>query len=302
MADLGLAIQTNGTILNDEWLAAFSDFDISIGVSIDGDRAAQDRYRLDRHGKSTFAKTVANLERLRKWAESDPRRMPSTITVLDRANDYRDVYRFLRGLGICRMSFLLPDRNAEDPDGVLQSETIPYGDALLEIFESWLSEDDPNVYVRFISDALTHFDIHEALPPRDVVVPSGKKRVQIIVARSDGTVAVDDTFLPALGWYSETPSVAISSASLRDFLSRDVFSTIERATSTLPTACRTCQWREVRRGGDLENRWSQERGFDNPSAYCSAYKRLYAGMCHDLAAQGYPLDVLRDRFEYEEAT
>lgn len=301
VADLGFAIQTNGTILNDAWLAMFTEFDIAVGVSIDGDRVAHDRYRLDRHGRSTFDATMANLRRFQAWAAGDPRKLPSTISVIDSANDYRRVYSFLRGLGIMRMSFLLPDRNAEDPDGTLQSITAPYGKALLDIFEAWLDEDDPEVYVRFISEALAYFDIHEVLPPEQARHRGRtKKRVQIVVARSDGTVAVDDTYLPALAWYSQTPTAAISEVSLREFLSQRAFATIEQVSTTLPTACRSCQWRAVCRGGDIENRWSAARAFDNPSAYCAAYKTLLAGICRSLTARGYPSEILRERFDFQE--
>jgi uncharacterized protein len=303
LADLGFAIQTNGTILNDAWLALFAEFDIAVGVSIDGDRVAHDRYRLDRHGRSTFDATMANLRRFQAWAAGDPRKLPSTISVIDSANDYRRIYRFLRGLGITRMSFLLPDRNAEDPDGTLQSITAPYGKALLDIFQAWLDEDDPDVYVRFISEALAYFDIHDVPPPESTQHEGRtKKRVQIVVARSDGTVAVDDTYLPALAWYSQTPTAALTEVSLRQFLSHAAFGTIEQVNATLPTACQSCQWKAMCRGGDLENRWSAARGFDNPSAYCSAYKTLFAGICRNLTAAGYPPEILRQRFDFQECS
>lgn len=304
-ADVRFAIQTNGTILNDEWLAIFDDFDVTVGVSIDGDRAAHDRYRLDRRGRSTFDATVATMRQLREWSAGDPRRMPSTISVLDSANDYRQVYAFLRSLDIQRLSFLLPDRNNDNPRGDLDDVIAPYGQALLDIFASWLAEDDPNVYIKFVHKALGYFDIRarsatDGSTPRDG--SRTRKAFQVIVARSDGTVSIDDSYIPALTWYAEAPTVSIREASLRKFLSRRIFMEIEEASSTLPTGCGTCQWRQMCRGGDLENRWSSARGFDNPSVYCSAYKTLFSGMCQLLAANGYPRDVLRERFDFQESS
>lgn len=45
---LSFNIQTNGTILTDEWLSALCTHRVHVGVSIDGDRAANDRFRIDR--------------------------------------------------------------------------------------------------------------------------------------------------------------------------------------------------------------------------------------------------------------
>lgn len=105
-----------------------------------------------------------------------------------------------------------------------------------------------------------------------------------------------------LTWYAEAPTVAIGESSLRQFLSRRVFTEIEEASSTLPTTCRPHQWRQMCRAGDLEKRWSSARGFDNPSVYGSAYTTLFSGMCRLLAANGYPRDVLRESFNFQESS
>ena len=258
VAELSFGIQTNGTILSDAWLSIFREHAVRVGVSIDGDRAAHDRYRLDHRGRSTFDRTEAILKRLAVWADGDPRLLPATISVLDRHNDYRHIYEYLRGLDVRWMNFLLPDRNADDLS-LGANGSAGYGKSMLEIFEAWLTEDDPSVYIKFCQKALAFFQIFAPVETADgSVVPTfpptrRKKTYQIIVARSDGTLAVDDLYIPALSWYEKTPVYSVREHSLREFLADEIFHEIEAEEAALPSGCTSCRWRKICGGGDLEN-------------------------------------------------
>ena len=292
VADLAFSVQTNGTILNDQWLETFRRHQVGVGVSIDGMGADHDRHRLDHRGRSTFALTESNIKALVDSAHSDAARLPSTISVLDHSVDYRETYAYLRGLRIQSMSFLLPDRSADDKE--FRSSALPaaYGDRLFELFEAWFIEDNPAIQIRFIDEALKHFRV--GIPPGPI--SKRRKNVQILIVRSDGTVVLDDSYIPALKWYSTAPVYAITSSTVREVLSDPVFLRIEELTRDLPRDCRSCRWREMCRGGDLENRYSCETGFDNPSVYCDTYKTFYVKLCELLQCQGYPAEEIDRRF------
>jgi uncharacterized protein len=51
-------LQTNGTLLNDEWCEFFSENEFLIGLSIDGPREMHDLYRVDKGGQPTFDKVM----------------------------------------------------------------------------------------------------------------------------------------------------------------------------------------------------------------------------------------------------
>ena len=291
---LGFSIQTNGTILNDAWLDVFATHGVNIGVSIDGDRQANDRFRRDHRDRSTFDRVERNLRRLMDWAGDDPRRRPSTISVLDWRNDYRAIYHYLRGLGVRHMSFLLPDRSLDDGFSGADETARRYGQALSEIFDAWLAEDDPNISVRQIRELVHHFQIrHEPAPPADPDFAA----YQIVVMQSDGTASVNDSYIPALDWYRQAPSRRVDEASLREFLGQPVFAEIARMARSPAERCRSCMWVGVCRGGDLENRFSRANGFDNPSAYCDAYQAYFEHACGRLLAAGYPVETMRARLE-----
>ena len=85
-------LQTNGTLLNDEWGAFLRDNRFLVGLSIDGPQELHDRFRVDKGGQPTFNKVFAAGQLLHKY------KVPfNTLTVVNRINARKplDVYRFL---------------------------------------------------------------------------------------------------------------------------------------------------------------------------------------------------------------
>ncbi|ALJ15882.1 hypothetical protein ATM17_24205 [Sphingopyxis macrogoltabida] len=292
VATLSLAIQTNGVLLDERWTDRFIEHAVGVGISIDGPQAANDRFRLDKRGRSTFQRSEDAIRRL-VAARPYGAPLPSTISVLHSANDYRDIYHYLRDLGVEELNFLLPDRNVDDTAFRASDEAADYGRCLSEIFDAWLAEDNQAVRIKFIDQTMVHF---RANVTPGAIFRRGRKSNQVVIARSDGTVAIDDSYIPALDWYSRAPVRPMATHSLRDFLGNPIFQEIETTANSIPTGCRDCRWRDMCRGGDLENRFSAASGFDNPSVYCGAYKGLYATVCQRLVEGGYPAHLVTEKF------
>ncbi len=301
IVDLSFSIQTNGTILTEEWLTALCTHRVHVGVSLDGDRLAHDRFRLDRRGRSTFEKTEGNLKTLVNVARHSSADIgPSTISVLDYRNDYDAIYKYLRSLGIRRMSFLLPDRSFDQGFGNSGESARGYGEALFQIFKAWMTEDDSGVYIRFVSEILQHLQarkVEVAKPSGDSDAadsqPTKKWGNQILIVHSDGRVSLSDSYIPALSWYHGTPACSIHDSSLREFMRNSIFDDIEHAMMSLSPKCRRCEWKRICRGGDLENRYSTKNGFDNPSVYCEGYLWFFKNACDLLVANGYPAERIQ---------
>ena len=86
-------MQTNGTLLDDEWAAFFKEHNFLIGISLDGPRQLHDVYRVDKGGKPTFDQVMRGLRLLQKHEVEF-----NVLTTVNRVNgDYPlEVYRFLR--------------------------------------------------------------------------------------------------------------------------------------------------------------------------------------------------------------
>jgi uncharacterized protein len=97
-------LQTNGTLLTDEWCLFLKQHGFLVGVSIDGPRDLHDTYRVDRKGGATFDDVMRGIGLLKKHGVRF-----NTLTVVNRQNAKRpvDVYRFLRNeVGSTYMQFI----------------------------------------------------------------------------------------------------------------------------------------------------------------------------------------------------
>jgi len=97
------AIQTNGTLLDDEWCEFLAANQFLVGLSIDGPAELHDKYRVDKRQQPTFATVMRGLELLKKHGVEF-----NTLTVVNRANSRQplEVYRFLKGIGSQFLQFI----------------------------------------------------------------------------------------------------------------------------------------------------------------------------------------------------
>ena len=86
-------VQTNATLLNDEWGAFFAEHGFLVGVSIDGPREVHDTYRVDKGGKGSFDRVMKGLAALQRTGVQW-----NALTTVHAASQDRgsEIYRFLR--------------------------------------------------------------------------------------------------------------------------------------------------------------------------------------------------------------
>lgn len=156
------SFQTNGVNLNDDWARFFKQHRFLVGISLDGDRAAHDRYRQTRRGKGCFDEVMAGLACLRRHRVDF-----NTLTVVNADNVVRplEIYHFLRRAGSRYMQFIpLVERRAARPDANGLTLVTPdfagecrvapwsvparaYGRFLNAIFDCWAQHDIGSVFV-----------------------------------------------------------------------------------------------------------------------------------------------------------
>ncbi len=171
------AIQTNGTLLDDEWGGFLAAHGFLVGISLDGPRELHDRYRVDKHGRPTYEAVMRGLSLLKKHGVEY-----NTLTVVHRDNSRRplDVYRFLREVGSGYIQFIpLVERPAatgtvagglalqgptSPQGGHGEAEVTPwsvaaadYGAFLVAIFDEWVRRDVGRVFVQLFDVALNRW-------------------------------------------------------------------------------------------------------------------------------------------------
>jgi len=155
-------MQTNGTLIDDEWAAFLAKHDFLVGISIDGPRDLHDAYRVDKGGRPTFDRVIQGLDRLKahgvRW---------NVLTTVHRANEHHglDVYRFLRDDLGAEFIQLIPIVERPSPGGIPTGNLVTersvspagYGQFLVEVFEEWVCRDVGRVYVQMFDSTLASF-------------------------------------------------------------------------------------------------------------------------------------------------
>lgn len=151
------ALQTNGTLLDDDWGAFLRENDFLVGISIDGPPALHDRYRVDKGGSPTFERVVKGLDRLKDHGVDW-----NVLTCVHAANGDHGarVYRFLRDeLGARFVQFIPVVERGGGAELVSERSVGPeqYGRFMIDVFEEWVRRDIGSVYVQAFDTALAHW-------------------------------------------------------------------------------------------------------------------------------------------------
>lgn len=149
-------LQTNATLIDDEWAEFLARHGFLVGVSIDGPRELHDAYRVDKGGKPTFDRVLRGLDALRRHGVEW-----NALTVVNAANAEHgtEVYRFLRddlGATFIQLIPIVEPR----ADGSVSERSVPaeaYGRFLIDVFDEWVRRDVGTVFVQSFDTALAHW-------------------------------------------------------------------------------------------------------------------------------------------------
>ena len=152
-------IQTNGTLLTDEWCELLARHRFLVGISIDGPPELHDRYRVDKRGGPTSDKVLRGLRLLQAHGVD-----VNVLCTVHAANQDRplDVYRYFRDeLGITFIQFI-PIVERENETGFQEGDTVTdrsvdpvaWGTFLGAVFDEWVVSDVGTVFVQMFDGAL----------------------------------------------------------------------------------------------------------------------------------------------------
>jgi uncharacterized protein len=158
-------MQTNGTLLDDEWCEFLAEHDYLVGLSIDGPRELHDAYRVNKSGRGTFDRVMKGLRLLQKHGVEY-----NILTTVNRVNaDYPlEVYRFLRDEVGAEWIQLIPIVERLDSDGLgvrLEGTDVTdrsvqpeqFGRFMTTIFDEWVRNDVGSVYVQTFEAAVRNW-------------------------------------------------------------------------------------------------------------------------------------------------
>ena len=262
---LDLRIQTNGVLLDPGLCALFADYAVQVGVSLDGNRAANDLHRLFADGRTSYPQVRRALALLRR---PEYRHLYAGILcTVDLRNDPIAVYEALRAEEPPRVDLLLPHATWEQPPYRPVGADTPYASWLGRIHARWLADGRP-LPIRFF-DSL--FNAWEGRPSSSEA--AGLDPVDLLVIETDGSWEQADSLKTAFDGAPQTGMDIFShsvdqAAAFADVVSR------QDGLEALCHTCRQCPIVRACGGGLYAHRYSFKNGFDNPSVYCDDLKKL----------------------------
>ncbi|WP_369809729.1 anaerobic sulfatase maturase [Vibrio sp. SNU_ST1] len=305
-------LQTNGTLLNDDWGKFLSKNNFMIGLSIDGPEMIHNAYRTNRSGRGTFKQTMRGVDILHKHKVNF-----ATLTCVNNltGSNPLEVYRFLRDeIRSPQMQFIpivepksfretapqkwseeeilfqgMPETEPSHPNSIVESWCVSahqWGDFLCSIFDEWLENDIGNVNVPYFESCVETW--MGRVNPLCTLAPMCGKGLAI---EHNGDVFACDHYV-----YPDYKLGNIKDAKLEDLQFSQGQEEFGRAKeSTLPKQCRECTYQFACFGECPKNRFIKTLDGETGLNYlCAGWKQFFSHIdpyiSMVVATMGYPVN------------
>ena len=273
-------IQTNGTLLTDEWCEFFAQNHWLVGISIDGPQPDHDHYRLTAAGKPSWQKVMQGIKLLKKHGvEWNAMAVVNAYNV----NHPLEFYRFFKENGCQFLQFTpIVERLTRHEDGrtlasLADKNEIPMSEAsvtpeqwgyfLCAIFDEWVRKDVGKIFVEIFDCTLANW---MGISPG--ICAYSKECGHAGVMEHNGDVYSCDHFV-----FPEYKLGNIRDHSLIDMLygeQQQEFSRLKH--SSLPRQCKECDMEFACHGECPKNRFMKDKYGDSGLNYlCPGYYHYY---------------------------
>lgn len=298
-------IQTNGTLLTDEWCEFFAQNHWLVGISIDGPQPYHDHYRLTAAGKPSWQKVMQGIKLLKKHGvEWNAMAVVNAYNV----NHPLEFYRFFKENGCQFLQFTpIVERLTRHEDGrtlasladkdeisLSEASVAPeqWGYFLCAIFDEWVRKDVGKIFVEIFDCTLANW---MGISPG--ICAYSKECGHAGVMEHNGDVYSCDHFV-----FPEYKLGNIRDHSLIDMLygeQQQEFSRLKH--SSLPRQCKECDMEFACHGECPKNRFMKDKYGDSGLNYlCPGYYHYYQHvapymdyMKQELIAQRPPSNIMK---------
>lgn len=299
------SIQTNGTLLTDEWCRFFKENNWLVGLSIDGPQDFHDEYRRTRQGGPSFRKVMQGIDLLNKHGVE----WNAMAVVNDYNADYPlEFYNFFKEIG-CRYIQFTPiveriqshtdgrhlasilDKGADVPLADFSVSPEQWGEFLCTLFDEWVRHDVGEYFIQIFDATLANW-----VGQQPGVCTMGRSCGHAAVMEYNGDIYSCDHFV-----FPEYKLGNIREQSIVEMISGErqtKFGLAKRGS--LPTQCRQCKFTDICNGECPKNRFmTTATGEPGLNYLCRGYHRFFSHvapymdfMKAELEAQRPPANVM----------
>jgi uncharacterized protein len=282
VADLEITLQTNGLLLDQEWLELFGRNNIRFGISCDGPPEQADRRRVYRDGRGSTSDLLAVIQKLRETGPLYDEIGPGILCVVDPTSNGAEAVRWFVQNGFNNFDFLLPDgTHVNRPQA--WSGAAPYKRFLLEAFEEWCLMGVRAPRIRFFE-----LIMRGLLGIRVSMDYLGGDLRRLCVVESGGSMGLSDLVRICGGIFAHD-KLNVFDHPLDEVSTHYDLTRLQEPCS----ACQACRYFDACGGGLLPHRFDGQ-SFGNPSIYCEALYSLADAAFEKLRAELPPSAWIQD--------
>ncbi|GHV58425.1 anaerobic sulfatase maturase [Bacteroidia bacterium] len=281
-------IQTNGTLLTDDWCKFFKENNFLVGISIDGPQHCHDIYRRTKDDRPTFYNVMKGISLLKKHRVE--------FNVMGVVNDYNadyplEFYHFFKNID-CRYIQFAPI--VEQMDGKPAPWNVSaekWGNFLITIFDEWVKNDVGTFFIQYFDSTLANW-----MGQSPGVCIQAKTCGQAGVMEFNGDVYSCDHFV-----YPEYKLGNIRTQTITEMMySGKQIQFGKDKCDRLPSQCKTCQFLFACNGECPKNRiLKTDSGEDGLNYLCKGYYAFFEHvapymdfMRNELTAKRSPANVM----------
>ena len=268
-ASLKFSLQTNCTLIDEEFCEVFRDNCVLVGASLDGGNQLHNSLRINHGGKPAWDKIVLGLEILRS---KYPEGYGGILCVVNTDHHPCEVIDGLMAFAPPVIDLLQPFMSLDLAGADRERIAATFGEWMVTALHHWLNNHcHKETRIRYLEDAL-----RASITGKPTTDWFGSRTLSYLVIETDGKLDLSDQ-LKAAGASSANFRALGSSVWDCDFdealtAAKGLIS--ENYGDQLPDDCVDCRWSDVCGAGHLPSRFSQARGFNNRSTYCEGIQMV----------------------------
>jgi len=265
--NLTLAMQTNGTFIDQEWCDIINKYGIGVGISVDG--ILHDKNRIFLNGRGSLSETINGINLMKKNNINF-----GVLSVYDdEIKDAQKFVDFFKKLNLHEFDILIPDVN-HDYENIPQISNF-YND----LFNIYLKDKD--LKIRFFDQVVKSFYHNNSMEVNILGDVNHGLFKHMVTINTDGSIEPEDSIRTS-GYKACETTKNVRTHNLDTLLNDDKIQNMYQSAQ-LPKECEPCIWKKVCAGGDFTHRYSSKtQDYSKKTPYCNQLKNIFNHMATTL--------------------
>lgn len=257
-------IQTNATLLNQEWINFLQKSNFNISISLDGPSEIHKMHRLSPSGTNSFTHIMQAVKLL-----MDNKLKFGLLAVVTKNSikKPKEIYDFFAHNGFKSFDFLPCIEIKKDTGEMIGSSITAseFADFMIQVFDLWIKDDNPDIHIRYFDNVLKGL-----LGGKPTLCKFAGTCSNFITIACNGDIYPCDNFVG----YSALKFGNILNDDLQEVIEGGKHKNFVEKINAIKPECSNCEWYQICRGGCPYYSYMLGQDFSNENYFCEARKSI----------------------------